>query len=135
MGYCTCLHLAVYGRGSIQHQTFDLEKLVWLVTSDHREAKATVTLLQLRVDEGSFELGGVSGEERLPPCTAEEELCLSTPLFHINKLLSGCGNLLNLVALSKSTKKKEKKCFYVWLLLGWEVELVGPEGPCRSPGG
>lgn len=72
--YCTCLHLAVHGCGSIQNQTFYLEKLVGLVTSDHREAEAAVTLLQLRVDEGSFELGWVSGEERLPSCTRGESL-------------------------------------------------------------
>lgn len=79
--YCTCLHLAIHGCGSIQHQTFNLEKLVGLVTANHREAETAVTLLQLRVDEGSFELGRVSGEKRLPSCITEEDL--STP-FNIN---------------------------------------------------
>lgn len=77
-GNCTCLHLAVHSCRSIQHQTFDLEKLIRLVTSDHREAEATVTLLQLRVDEGSFELSWVSGEERLPSCTTKEDLSQAT---------------------------------------------------------
>lgn len=71
---CTCLHLAVHGCRSIQHQTFNLEKFVGLVTANHCEAETAVTFLQLRVDEGSFELGWVSGEERLPSCTTEEEL-------------------------------------------------------------
>lgn len=30
---------------------------------------------------------------------------------------------------------KEKKGVYAWLLSGWEVVSVGPEGPGRSPGG
>lgn len=121
--YCTCLHLAVHGCGSIQNQTFYLEKLVGLVTSDHREAEAPVTLLQLRVDEGSFELSWVSGEERLPSCTRGESLSMQLQQFP------------SFIGASQIGQIKEYKGVYVWLLQGWEVELVGPEGPCRSPGG
>lgn len=70
--YCTCLHLAIDSRRPIQHQTFDLQKLVRLVTSNHCEPEAAVTFLQLCVDEGSFQLGWVSCEERFPSCRVME---------------------------------------------------------------
>lgn len=68
LSYYTCFHLSIHSCRPVQHQTFDLQKLVGLVTSDHREAEAASTLLQLRVDEGAFQLGRVSREERLPSC-------------------------------------------------------------------
>lgn len=74
--YCTCLHLAIDGCRPVQHQTFDLQKLIWLIASNHSEAEATAALLQLRVDEGSFQLGWVSREERLPSCQLEEKQLL-----------------------------------------------------------
>lgn len=76
--YCTCLHLAIHGCRPVQHQTFDLQKLIWLVTTDHSEAKATPALLQLRVDEGSFQFCWVSREERLPSCRIPETQLLPT---------------------------------------------------------
>ena len=66
--YCTCLHLAVDGRGPVQHQTLDLQELIRLVAPDDGEAEPTAALLQLSVDEGPLELGRVPSEERLPSC-------------------------------------------------------------------
>lgn len=73
--YCTCLHLAIDSRRSIQHQTFDLQELIGLIASHHSEAKSAVTFFQLRVDEGSLQLCWVSREKRFPSWRAQKEKC------------------------------------------------------------
>lgn len=87
--YCTCFHLSIHSSRPIQHQAFNLQKLIWFITSNHREAEATTALLQLCVDKGSFQLGWVSCEERLPSCrTAVKQLSPLCPDTHCTSYIS-----------------------------------------------
>lgn len=69
----TCLHLAIQCSRTIQDEALDLQELIRLVPSNHREAKASTAFPKLRVNELAFQLRGVSCKKRFAWFRLERE--------------------------------------------------------------
>lgn len=112
----TCFHFPIQGSRSIEHQTLNLQELIWFVSSNYGEAETTPALLQFSVNECPLQFCWVPCEKWLPSCNntssvnlrdtglcedASDDPCtmrlLWTPLCTMEQILSAFWDYLGYI--------------------------------------
>lgn len=117
----TCFHFSIQGSWSIEHQTLNLQELIWFVSSYYREAEPTPALLQFSVNKCPLEFCWVPREKWLSSCNKTcivnlrdmglHEDTLVDPLYNEIVMDTNLGGILELRGLGLFIPNPRPKMF------------------------